>query len=105
MDYLPWIEKYRPKNINEIISHNQNIETIKKLIKSNILPHLLFYGPSGTGKTSTIMAIANELYGNNIRLMMMKMDASDDRGINSVREDIKGFADKTNMFISGILGS
>jgi len=102
MEYLPWIEKYRPSLINEIVSHTQIIDTIKKLIKSNILPHLLFYGPSGTGKTSTIMAIAHELYGNNIRLMIMKLDASDDRGINSVREDIKGFADKTNMFVSGV---
>ena len=102
MEFLPWIEKYRPVNINEIISHNQNIDTIKKLIKAEVLPHLLFYGPSGTGKTSTIMAIANELYGNNIRLMVMKLDASDDRGINSVRTEIKGFADRTNMFINGV---
>ena len=102
MDYLPWIDKYKPTNINEIISHTQIIDTIKKLINADVLPHLLFYGPSGTGKTSTIMAIANELYGNNIRLMIMKLDASDDRGINSVREDIKSFADRTNMFINGI---
>jgi len=102
MEYLPWIEKYRPTHINEIVYHHQIIDTIKKLIKSDILPHLLFYGPPGTGKTSTIMAIANEIYGNNIRLMIMKLDASDDRGINSVREDIKGFADKTNMFIQGV---
>jgi replication factor C subunit 3/5 len=102
MNYLPWIEKYRPIYINDIISHNQNIDTIKKLIKANVLPHLLFYGPPGTGKTSTILTIANELYGNNIKLMVMKLDASDDRGINSVREDIKSFADKTNMFILGV---
>ena len=101
-DTLPWVEKYRPQKINDIISHNQNIETIKKLLLNNILPHLLFYGSPGTGKTSTIMAIAREIYGINIRLMIMKLDASDDRGINSVREDIKGFAEKSNMFIKGI---
>ena len=102
MAYLPWIEKYRPKKMCDIISHDQNIETIKKLLLNNALPHLLFHGSSGTGKTSTIMTLANEIYSNNIRLMVMKLDASDDRGINSVREDIKGFAEKSNMFIKGI---
>lgn len=102
MNYLPWIEKYRPSNINDIISHNQNIETIKKLLLSKSLPHLLFYGSPGTGKTTTIMAIAKKIYGINMKLMVMKLDASDDRGINSVREEIKGFAEKTNMFQNGV---
>jgi replication factor C subunit 3/5 len=101
-DFLPWVEKYRPKTIDEIISHDQNIETIKKLLIGGSLPHLLFHGSSGTGKTSTIMALAKEIYGNNMRLMVMKLDASDDRGINSVREDIKGFAEKSNMFQKGV---
>lgn len=101
-DFLPWVEKYRPKTIDEIISHAQNIETIKKLLIGGSLPHLLFHGSSGTGKTSTIMALAKEIYGNNMRLMVMKLDASDDRGINSVREDIKGFAEKSNMFQKGV---
>ena len=94
--------KYRPKTIDEIISHDQNIETIKKLLIGGSLPHLLFHGSSGTGKTSTIMALSKEIYGNNVRLMVMKLDASDDRGINSVREDIKGFAEKSNMFQKGV---
>jgi replication factor C subunit 3/5 len=102
MEFLPWIEKYRPKNIDEIISHAQNIETIKKLLIGGALPHLLFHGSPGTGKTSTIMALANEIYGINVRLMSLKLDASDDRGINSVREDIKGFAEKSNMFHKGV---
>jgi len=72
------------------------------MIIGGSLPHLLFHGTSGTGKTSTIMALAKELYGNNIKLMVMKLDASDDRGINSVREEIKGFADKKNMFQKGV---
>ena len=103
MNYLPWIEKYRPMYINDIISHNQNIDTLKKLISvGNTLPHLLFYGPSGTGKTSTIMTIANEIYGSNIKLMTMKLDASDDRGITTVREDIKCFAERSNMFSNSV---
>jgi replication factor C subunit 3/5 len=101
-DFLPWVEKYRPKSIDDIISHDQNIKTIKKLLLNNALPHLLFHGPPGTGKTSTINTIAHEIYGDNIKFMIMKLDASDDRGINSVREDIKGFAEKSNMFYTGV---
>ena len=62
-EYLPWVEKYRPKKIDDIISHNQNIETIKKLLQNSSLPHLLFYGSSGTGKTSTILALSKEMLG------------------------------------------
>jgi replication factor C subunit 3/5 len=102
MEYLPWVEKYRPQKIDEIISHDQNIETIKKMLKGGSLPHLLFHGTPGTGKTSLILAIANELYGTSKNLMIMKLDASDDRGINSVREEIKGFAEKVNMFCQGV---
>jgi replication factor C subunit 3/5 len=102
MNNLPWIEKYRPNNFNDIISHDQNILTIKKLLINSSLPHLLFYGPPGTGKTSTILTIAREMYGDYLSLMVLKLDASDDRGINSVREDIKGFAERSNMFIKGV---
>jgi replication factor C subunit 3/5 len=100
--FLPWVEKYRPSCIDDIISHAENITTIKKLLENNALPHLLFHGTPGTGKTSTIVALANKIYGDNVRFMIMKLDASDDRGINSVREDIKGFAEKSNMFYSGV---
>lgn len=101
-DTLPWIEKYRPTNFNDIIGNEQNIKMIKNMLLSGSLPHLLFHGTSGTGKTSIILTIAKELYGNNMNLMVMKLDASDDRGINSVREEIKGFADKKNMFQVGV---
>ena len=101
-NYLPWIEKYRPQDFNSIISNEQNLIILKNMLKNYSLPHLLFHGTSGTGKTSTIMALAKELYGNNINLMTMKLDASDDRGINSVREEIKGFAEKKNMFQKGV---
>lgn len=102
MEYLPWIEKYRPTSINEIISHDKNIITIKKLLENESLPHLLFHGTPGTGKTSTIMALAKYIYGKNLKLMVLKLDASDDRGINSVREEIKGFVTKENMFHQGV---
>ena len=101
-DYLPWIEKYRPTNLENIISNEHNLTILKNMLKGRSLPHLLFHGTSGTGKTSTIMALSKELYENNISLMVMKLDASDDRGINSVRDEIKGFAEKKNMFQKGV---
>jgi replication factor C subunit 3/5 len=101
-DTLPWIEKYRPYNIDDIISNNENIKILTSMLNNGSLPHLLFYGSSGTGKTSLILALARQLYGNDINLMVMKLDASDDRGINSVREEIKGFAERKNMFSNGV---
>jgi replication factor C subunit 3/5 len=101
-EYLPWIEKYRPQNFTDIVSNEKNLLILKNMLKAGSLPHLLFHGKSGTGKTSTILALTKELYQNNVNLMVMKLDASDDRGINSVREEMKGFAEKKNMFQKGI---
>jgi replication factor C subunit 3/5 len=101
-EYLPWIEKYRPKKIKNIIGQEKNINCLKNMIRSGSFPHLIFYGISGTGKTSTILSICRELYGKNKTLMVMKLDASDDRGINSVRDEIKGFAEKMTINNKGI---
>ena len=98
MNTLPWVEKYRPTSLDMIKGQDTNIECLEKLIDNKSLPHLLFYGNSGTGKTSTIMSIINKLFGKNRVFSLMKLDASDDRGINSVREEIKGFAEKKNVF-------
>jgi replication factor C subunit 3/5 len=65
---------------------------VNKLIDSNKLPHLLFHGPPGTGKTSTIMASARKMYGSHYSSMVLELNASDDRGIEVVRERIKDFA-------------
>ena len=102
MDNTIWIEKYRPTNFDQIIGQDKNINMLNKMITLGSLPHLLFHGKSGTGKTSTIMSIVRKLYGNNRTFMVMKLDASDDRGINTVREEIKGFADKMTPFNNGI---
>ena len=102
MNHLPWIEKYRPSNIDEIIGQSEIINCLKKLIENESLPHFLFYGNPGTGKTSTILALSRVIYGNKFKLMVLKLDASDDRGINTVRDQIKGFAERENMFNSGV---
>ncbi len=97
-----WIEKYRPDCIDDIVGQDKNISIISKMIDGGSFPHLLLHGKSGTGKTSTIMSIANKLYGKNKPFMMIRLDASDDRGINTVREEIKGFAEKMTPFNTGI---
>jgi replication factor C subunit 3/5 len=68
------------------------VNLVKTFIKDNNLPNLLFYGPPGTGKTSTIMALAKELYQKDFSSMVLELNASDERGINVVREVIKSFA-------------
>lgn len=95
---LPWIEKYRPSSLDEILSHEEIISSLKIFIKSKCLPHLLFYGPPGTGKTSTITAVAKELYGKYFHFMVMELNASDDRGIEVVRNKIKQFVMSKNVF-------
>lgn len=86
---LPWVEKYRPKQMDELVSHDEIIGTITRLIDAGKLPHLLLYGPPGTGKTSTILACAHKLYTKNFASMVLELNASDDRGIDVVREQIK----------------
>jgi replication factor C subunit 2/4 len=90
---LPWIEKYRPKKVSEIISQDKIVNSLKLSLNNNNLPHLLFYGPPGTGKTSTILAIGRELFGPKLmKERIIELNASDDRGINSVRNKIKIYA-------------
>ncbi|CAD5212365.1 unnamed protein product [Bursaphelenchus okinawaensis] len=95
---LPLVEKYRPKDLSELVSHTDIISTIKKMIRDNRVPHFLFYGPPGTGKTSTILAMAHELYGKlEYRSMVLELNASDDRGIETVRGKIIRFAENSAM--------
>ena len=148
---VPWVEKYRPESMDDLLGHeditrtskqnnilNQKIDhfqinnkftslitnlsfsfsllillsfffiqqinttKVQRLINKNRLPHLLFYGPPGTGKTSTVMAIAQQLYGGSLQSMVLSLNASDDRGINVVRDQIKTFAGTRKLFSSGM---
>ena len=88
-----WVDKYRPKTFKEIIGQEYFIKRIKAFIESKNLPHLLFAGSPGTGKTTTALVVATELYGKNaIRGNFLELNASDDRGIDVVRKNIKEFA-------------
>ncbi len=97
---IPWIEKYRPKDLDNIIAHNEIRHVLNSFIEKNALPHLLFYGPPGTCKTTTARAIANKLYGNLISTMVLELNSSDERGIETVREKIKEFACTDKIFES-----
>eukprot|EP00484_Ammonia_sp_Unknown_P019795 CAMPEP_0197022942 /NCGR_PEP_ID=MMETSP1384-20130603/3736_1 /TAXON_ID=29189 /ORGANISM="Ammonia sp." /LENGTH=377 /DNA_ID=CAMNT_0042451069 /DNA_START=33 /DNA_END=1166 /DNA_ORIENTATION=- len=95
-EYLPWVEKYRPRKIDDIAHQTHVVSTLKNVIQTSNLTHLLFYGPPGTGKTSTILALARQLYGPNlIKSRILELNASDERGINVVRSKIKSFAQHT----------
>lgn len=77
------------------------VDTVKKFVHEGKLPHLLFYGPPGTGKTSTILALAKEIYGPTYKNMVLELNASDDRGIDVVRNQIKNFASTMQIFSKG----
>ncbi|KAK3906128.1 P-loop containing nucleoside triphosphate hydrolase protein [Staphylotrichum tortipilum] len=105
-DSLPWVEKYRPVSLDDVSGHQDILATINKFVDSNRLPHLLLYGPPGTGKTSTILALARRIYGSdNMRQMVLELNASDDRGIDVVREQIKTFASTKQIFTLGASAS
>ena len=90
---VAWVEKYRPKTIDEVSSQEETADALRTAVSSGALPHLLFYGPPGTGKTSTILALARDLFGPELlRQRVLELNASDERGISVVREKIKAFA-------------
>jgi replication factor C small subunit len=89
---LMWSEKYRPKKLSEVVDQKEIIKGISNLTKSPDIPHMLFAGPAGVGKTTTALCIAMELLGEEWRKNTLELNASDERGIKMVRERVKEFA-------------
>jgi len=87
-----WIEKYRPQTLDEVVGQEDNVERLQSYVKRRDLPHMLFSGPAGVGKTTCSTAIARELYGENWGDNFLELNASDERGIDVVRDRIKSFA-------------
>lgn len=93
VDRIPWIEKYRPKKLFDIMGQEEAVKMSKNILKTGTFLHLLFFGPPGTGKTSTILAIAKELFGPKVyRDRILELNASDERGINVVRNKVISFS-------------
>jgi replication factor C small subunit len=90
---LMWVEKYRPVRLEQVINQKEIVIGLRNLIKDpEEIPHLLFAGPAGVGKTSTALCIARELLGEDWRKDTLELNASDERGIKMVRERVKEFA-------------
>ncbi len=90
---LMWVEKYRPKNLDEVVGLHEIVASLKAFMKKpQTMPHLMFAGIPGTGKTTLALCIAHELFGPNWKSFTLELNASDERGIDTVRERIKDFS-------------
>ena len=87
-----WTEKYRPKNLDEVIGQKHVTERLKAYVETKNMPHLLMTGPAGTGKTTCSLAMAREMFGDEWKGNFIELNASDERGIDVVRGKIKEFA-------------
>ncbi|HJJ64243.1 MAG TPA: AAA family ATPase, partial [Methanocorpusculum sp.] len=87
-----WIEKYRPKTLDEVSGQKEIVERLKTYAAAKSLPHLLFTGTAGIGKTTCAVALAREMFGDTWSMNFRELNASDERGIDVVRTQIKQFA-------------
>ena len=101
----PWVEKYRPNKFEDIVLEKSNRTLLNNIIDTNNFPNLLFYGPPGTGKTTTIINIVNkyqEKHNEKGKGLMIHLNASDDRGIDIIRNQINQFVNTKTLFGGGV---
>lgn len=91
---LPWVEKYRPSNIKDVVGNEEAVARLRVIAEEGNMPNIILAGPPGTGKTTSILAVAHQLLGPSFRDAVLELNASDDRGIDVVRNKIKMFAQK-----------
>jgi replication factor C subunit 3/5 len=104
-DNIPWVEKYRPTNFDDIVLSEINRDIFKNILEMRYFPNLLFYGPPGTGKTTTIINLINEYqrkYGETNKGSVIHLNASDERGIDIIRNQIYQFVKSKNFFEKGV---
>ena len=102
--HIPWIEKYRPKNFESIVLSEHNKTILENIINMDIFPNLMLYGPPGTGKTTTIINLIQkyqEKHNENHKELKIHLNASDERGIDIIRNQIYNFVDSKSLFLKG----
>jgi len=102
---VPWIEKYRPTTFNDIVLDPINRKIFSNILNKQYFPNLLFYGPPGTGKTTTIINLINEYqtkYETKTSENIIHLNASDERGIDIIRNQIQLFVKSKNFFNKGM---
>lgn len=102
---IPWVEKYRPNNFDGLILDPLNRKILMNILEKNFVPNLLFYGPPGTGKTTTIINLINsyqEKYNQKSKGLVIHLNASDERGIDIIRNQINKFVNSKTLFNEGI---
>ena len=105
MESIPWVEKYRPKHLSDVVLDQNNKIILDNIIKNDHFPNLLLYGPPGTGKTTTIINLINSYqikYNQNHKGLMIHLNASDERGIDIIRNQIASFVNSSGLFMDGM---
>jgi len=92
-----WTEKYRPRTLDSIVNQTEIVERLKRFVKEKSMPHCLFAGTPGTGKTTAAMCLASDLYGKDYKKNYLELNASDERGIDVIRTTVKDFARTVGM--------
>ena len=104
MTHQPWIEKYRPNNMSDIVLDDINKRILTNIIQTNTIPNLLYYGPPGTGKTTTIINLIKKYETTNNQSnkgLVIHLNASDDRGVDIIRNQIYQFVKTKGLFCNG----
>ncbi len=91
MSKIPWIEKYRPRNIEDIVMDDIINKEINNMIKNKDIPNMILTGTPGIGKTTTLLCLAHQLYGPHIQEAVLELNASDDRGVQSINTSVIDF--------------